>query len=59
MKRALNIRIETELYEQLRGLAERENRSISNLVETLLQAHVDQQADLAAGQKEGGKRPRG
>lgn len=59
MKRALNIRIEIELYERLRGLAQQENRSLSNLVETLLQAHVDQQADQAAGHKEGGKRTRG
>ncbi|WP_041350652.1 ribbon-helix-helix protein, CopG family [Nitrosococcus watsonii] len=32
----LNVRIESELKEQLQALAKRENRTLSNLVETVL-----------------------
>ena len=41
MKKVLTVTIEETLMEQLKALAENENRTLSNLVETLLMSAVN------------------
>jgi len=44
-KTTLHMKIEEELKERLRQLAERENRSLSNLVEKVLMDFVEQKRE--------------
>lgn len=41
-KKTYSFRLEDELVEALRRLAEKENRKLSNMVETILKKYVDE-----------------
>ena len=41
-KQVLSMRLDEELIEKLRKLAESENRTLSNYIETLLKKHIDE-----------------
>lgn len=41
MKKAYTLKIEEELLEQIKIRAEKENRSVSNLMETVLKNYID------------------
>lgn len=41
-KKVLSVRIDDEIIEKLKRLAEKENRSLSNLIETVLKKHITQ-----------------
>ena len=41
-KKTYSFRLEDELVEALRQLAERENRNLSNMVETILKKYVEE-----------------
>ena len=50
MKKAtLHMKIEADLKEQLRQLAEQENRSLSNLVEKVLKDYAEQHKNRLRG----------
>ncbi|MCL2755735.1 MAG: ribbon-helix-helix domain-containing protein [Firmicutes bacterium] len=40
-KQVLSMRLDEELIEKLKKLAESENRTLSNYIETLLKKHID------------------
>ena len=41
-KKVLSIRIDDEIIERLKVLADAENRSLSNYIETILKGHIEQ-----------------
>lgn len=40
-KKVLSLRLDDEIIEKLRGLAEKENRNLSNYIETILKKHIE------------------
>ncbi len=42
-KKTVSVRLDEDLIAKIRALAEKENRSFSNLVETVLKKYADQQ----------------
>ena len=44
-KKTYSFRLEDELVEALRKLAEKENRKLSNMVETILKKYVEEHQD--------------
>lgn len=45
-KRVVSVRVSKELYQNLKILAENENRTLSNLIETMLKAYVAEKKEL-------------